>query len=94
MNHRTITTFVVGLGLVLLDASSTAQVSAWWVTARFSPRAMEVKHIPVRELRPNWKRASPLSEADLPVEAGRPGDGLRDQGFAFSVNGDFDGQGT
>jgi hypothetical protein len=91
MNHRLMVILVVGL--LILQAPSTAQLSAWWVTARFSPSATEVEGIPVRELRPNWKRASALLEADLPVEARRPGEGLREQGFAFSVNGDFDRQG-
>jgi hypothetical protein len=84
---------MLGIGLILLDAPCDAQLSAWWVTVRFSPQATYVEGIPVKELRPNWKRASPLTEADLPAEAQNAGEGLRDHGFALSVTGDFDRRG-
>lgn len=66
---------------------------AWWVTATFQPREEAVEGMPLRDLDPDWLRASTLRPADLPPEARQPGQSPEEYGFSLALEADLDGDG-
>jgi hypothetical protein len=78
---------------LFFSTGATAQVYAWWVTARFVPGDTVLEGIPISKIQSEWERASVLTDKDLPSEAQAPGEGLREHGFAFSLDRDLNGDG-
>ena len=85
---------------VLLAVAACASIAgaqetsyAWWLTARFTPRHTSIEGIPVASLNNRWRRASVITQSDLPKDSREPGERVEDHGFALSAEADLDGDG-
>jgi hypothetical protein len=85
------TVFLILNSLVPLGRLGQPQTLAWWVTWTLRPTDTEVEGIPVRILNRNWLTASLIVPSVLPEEARQPGERPDEEGLAFSIDADLDG---
>jgi len=69
---------------------------AWYLRADFHPRHTSVRGIPVRQINPDWCKASELRKEQIPPDVLVTNDGkdeMEESGLSFAVEGSFDGTG-
>jgi hypothetical protein len=69
---------------------------AWYLRADFYPRHTSVRGIPVRQINPDWCKASELRKEEIPSNVRMTDDGkdeMEEIGLSFAVDGSFDGTG-
>jgi hypothetical protein len=77
--------------VMILGASSAGHYpQAWWLTARFEPRATAIEGISTGDLDRTWVAVTVLQGAALPSQASLPGESIQDHGGVFELMGDFD----
>jgi len=71
-----------------VSIASEPSCYAWWLRAQFRPFELEVRGVPVREIRATWCKATEFRKSLFPTG---PSSDLEQNNASFSIDGFFDG---